>query len=491
MANQQLLESIKQQSQQGVNNDKIKKSLLAHGWQATDIDVAFNELQISAQPKKQKWQKIILIVIGVIVVLVVTLLSLPSFLNLFAKDIAPINDSDLNLKVITISDNDNAYFDLIKLEKIIYEPEGKSQTILDIVGGKIWDDKVTEDIVSHNTQAFSYFTEAAYKARFQDPISADPAGITPNAILPATNSWRRMARLSAIRAMYLEKQGKDKEAIDEALNSVRIGQKIQESQAPLIEYIIAITMKGVGLETIQKILVTSKLSTNELRQYAQSLNQYYKNEDGLITSFKSEYRIQSWGIDSLVSGNKEAIKSVMGEEGSGNEEEIAQKVKDNYYFKPNKTKLLFAKYARANIKSVYEPCGQIKATEVPKLVPSNPVKLYTEENVIGKILHDVVAGSLTNISTKKCEEDLLVAATQAVIAIKEFKNDTGNYPLSLSDVVPSYLSSVPQDPFDEKSLKYSADKKIVYSVGQDMQDSGGSIGNDWKKMPDPTFKINF
>ena len=30
-----------------------------------------------------------------------------------------------------------------------------------------------------------------------------------------------------------------------------------------------------------------------------------------------------------------------------------------------------------------------------------------------------------------------------------------------------------------------------YSIGQDGRDSGGSQGQDWQKMLDPTFKINF
>ncbi len=184
------------------------------------------------------------------------------------------------------------------------------------------------------------------------------------------------------------------------------------------------------------------------------------------------------------------MKLVVGEEESQNPE-IAKKIKDNYYFQPNKTKLLFAEYARANIKSANQSCGEIKATEVKLLAPTNPAKLYTEENAIGKILHDVIAVSLTGVSTKKCREDLLVGATQAMIAIKAFENDTNNFPSSLNELVPNYLSSVPHDPFDGKSLKYSAAKKIIYSVGEDMQDSSGSTGNDWRTMADPTFVINF
>lgn len=493
MDNQQLLDYIRQQLQQGVDKETIKNSLLAQGWQEQDINMAFQAAMpslVTATPKKKKWKKVILIIIGVAVLLIAVIIFLPSFLNFFAKDIPPINDSDILLKKVNVPDNQNAYFNLIKLDKIIYEPEEKSELVINMATGKAWDETVAEEIVSRNVEAFGHFAEAARKPRFQDPASADPANISPNTVLPSMNTWRRVARLSAIRAMHLANQGKDKEAMEEALNSVKIGQKIQESQAPLIEYLVAIAMKDVGLEAIQRTVSSSKLSSAELTNYAQELNAFYKNEDGLINSFKGEYHMQFWTMDALASGNKEALQEVVGEEESENPE-ISEKIKNNYYFQPNKTKLLFAEYTRANIKSANQPCGEIKATEVPRLAPTNPAKLYTEENAIGKILHDVVAASLTSVSTKKCEEDLLVAATQAIVAIKAYKNDVGSYPATLNDLIPRYLSSVPVDSFDGKALKYSSAKKIVYSVGQDLQDSSGSTGDDWRKMPDPTFKIGF
>ncbi|MDI6602948.1 MAG: hypothetical protein QME57_02385, partial [Patescibacteria group bacterium] len=47
MVNQQLLDYIKQQLQQGINQEQIKSSLMANGWQAKDIDEAFAFIQNS------------------------------------------------------------------------------------------------------------------------------------------------------------------------------------------------------------------------------------------------------------------------------------------------------------------------------------------------------------------------------------------------------------------------------------------------------------
>lgn len=49
MVNQQLLDYIKQQSQQGISKEQIKSSLMANGWQAQDIEEAFNSSVLPAQ----------------------------------------------------------------------------------------------------------------------------------------------------------------------------------------------------------------------------------------------------------------------------------------------------------------------------------------------------------------------------------------------------------------------------------------------------------
>lgn len=77
MTNQQLLDYIKQQLQQGVSNEDINKSLLANNWQNTDIEEAFNSItalnqqnQSSNGPQSPK-SKVLFIMIAIIGVLVI------------------------------------------------------------------------------------------------------------------------------------------------------------------------------------------------------------------------------------------------------------------------------------------------------------------------------------------------------------------------------------------------------------------------------------
>ena len=50
--------------------------------------------------------------------------------------------------------------------------------------------------------------------------------------------------------------------------------------------------------------------------------------------------------------------------------------------------------------------------------------------------------------------------------------------MTLNELVPGYLPSVPLDPFDHKPLRYilkAGNKWIVYSVGPNQKDEGGLV----------------
>lgn len=78
MTNQQLLDYIKQQLQQGVNREQIKSSLMTNGWQEQDIEEGFNSVNTPVLPGQspttpinpsiKKWKVFAGILIGAIVV---------------------------------------------------------------------------------------------------------------------------------------------------------------------------------------------------------------------------------------------------------------------------------------------------------------------------------------------------------------------------------------------------------------------------------------
>ena len=84
---------------------------------------------------------------------------------------------------------------------------------------------------------------------------------------------------------------------------------------------------------------------------------------------------------------------------------------------------------------------------------------------------------------------------RVAVALERHRLATGDLPEKLSDLVPAYLPAIPQDPFDGEPLRY---KKldtgfVVYSIGPDRQDDGGTERPARRKSrePEPKYDVTF
>jgi len=73
-----------------------------------------------------------------------------------------------------------------------------------------------------------------------------------------------------------------------------------------------------------------------------------------------------------------------------------------------------------------------------------------------------------------CRTQSEIQGTRLVVACNRFEHEKGRWPESLQDLVPAYLDAVPIDLFDGEPFRYSEEKSVVYSVGQNLMDDGGS-----------------
>lgn len=433
--------------------------------------------------------KIILISLGVLMVSSVFLfLSLPTILGIFSKDTSPTDDSDLRLSKINVPNEDNAYFDLTKINTNVGEEN--TSALVNHLQRKTWDEEFVNRILANNSEALEYFDEAANKSFFQIPSYADPdSEFLLTLELPPLSTFREAARLKTLEAMYLSRQGNDSGALDEILKIMKVGQMIQDSQGSLITFLVGMSMQKTALDAVPEIIVSTNLPFEILVNYSRSLEQFKNNNEGLESALKMEYMAMAQAIDSLIKEVKSAsgvdlekakqLYKVLGFETDFEEWAF----RGNFYFKPNKTKVLFADYYGSLIRNLDTPCGLIVDDFQKTITPKSRIKLMFTENVAGKILRDVVVVSFNSIPRRKCEDDLSVSATQLILALKAHKLNNGELPNMLNDLVPRYISSVPEDPFDGEPMKYSRSKKIIYSVGEDLANSGD--------FEDYTFSINF
>ena len=93
---------------------------------------------------------------------------------------------------------------------------------------------------------------------------------------------------------------------------------------------------------------------------------------------------------------------------------------------------------------------------------------------MGRWLYYSYAAGDRTVLERKCRTDCHIRGLLLIIPLRLYRQDHGKLPAALSELVPDYLPAIPVDPFDGKPFRYLPDKGVVYSVGSDTRDSGGS-----------------
>lgn len=96
----------------------------------------------------------------------------------------------------------------------------------------------------------------------------------------------------------------------------------------------------------------------------------------------------------------------------------------------------------------------------------------------GYVISGVMLPALAKTLEKSAAAVGELRAAQAALAVERHRSAHNNeLPDSLRELVPQYLTAVPADPFDGKPLRYkkaSPKGYVIYSIGADRQDDGGT-----------------
>lgn len=421
-----------------------------------------------------------------------------NFVDIFlGRDEPPPYDADLWLPKIEIAQEENAYYYFQKIDEKLNLPKEKIELFREMAEGKMWDEEFAEELIENNKEVFEYLEKAAECDYSIPPGWEDPKTISAASSIPSLREVRDVARLNSIRATYFFKSEKEENAFSEIFRIIKVGHLIQDSRN-LLSYLLGMQIKEMGFQRLRELSSETTLSPEILKNYSEELKSFQANQEGLKNAFKMEYITAANHLEAIGAGlfgkpSKEDLEMLRALEIDIEEFPFLVRgvIKLNYLYKPNQTKRLFAEHFRSEIEKVDKNYNQIKFFEIETLVPHSRIKMLLTENIIGKQIRDMVAISLEGILLRRYEEDFSARGTQLLMAIKAYKTEKGELPFALEELVPEYISEVPEDPFNGKPIRYSAEKKIIYSVGQNLQDEGGSEGEDWRRMPDLTFKIGF
>jgi hypothetical protein len=411
------------------------------------------------------------------------LLLLYAFVFLRSVIPATVNDEGLRLERASIPEGSNAFEVLKVAASHLWSPDKHSPQIYDLLGSTNWDDALASTVLASNRETLAGWDAAAKLPDMQVP---EFSKVDDASMLTYLSDWKRLAQLAMVRQNSLLHNGQDKKAFDQIVNHIRLGQQMQNADGVLICYLVGLAVENMGFYQMQHWVGKTHLTPAELKDY---IRQLQSPPDATATAFantmKAEYRCQTgWLVD--MSQRGKFINPASG---------------DNYprpmrwlpAFKSSQTKALFAK---GDLMLAQAASHHYNETKFPDL-NSRPslASMYLSGNAVGQITYYMMLPAVTAILAKKSQCDVQLQAARTILALRAYQLTQGRLPPDLDALVPEFLESVPVDDFNGQPLHYSAERKIVYSVGKNLKDDGGDDRSsdvpDSQRHLDLVYKFDF
>jgi hypothetical protein len=108
-----------------------------------------------------------------------------------------------------------------------------------------------------------------------------------------------------------------------------------------------------------------------------------------------------------------------------------------------------------------------------------------------QVLAALLMPAFTKILDISHGQQAVLRCAATALAAERYRQEKGNWPDTLDALVPTYLKQVPADPYDGKPLRLrrTDDGIIVYSIGPDRADNGGTL--DREHPVDPGTDLGF
>ena len=385
------------------------------------------------------------------------------------RDEPPPDTSDLAVAWENVDPAENGYLLLSAAGLLAVEPDptGLPDDDLD------WPQDVVNKSLAENAAAFDQLRKAEACPHFQRPPASDVL-----AQPESQDDWPKLSRLVCLRASNDFRKGQEAEAMNDALRLLRLASRMEAAKAPVMTYMYATGAAGMAEDRLQEFAARSQhLDAARLKSVAAAIGACPVRQEDIANAFRASYEMNANTVDAIAQGRikRQALISLSGEPYLP-----FCNMTDPYWFKPNATKRMFAETTRSQIAALALPWPDGKAMldePCERMMKDHTTFLKwgfaPMANRTGRLLYynlAIVGSVLRRGYARDCSA---LGMAQLIVALKAYKVENNRLPEKIEDLVPEYLKALPLDAFDGKPLRYSREKKIVYSVGENGKDLGG------------------
>lgn len=474
---QQLLEFISQELKKGRSEKDISQDLVQNGWDREMIKTVF--LQINSSIKKEpskpknhynKWKSLFWkIPLGFFIALLLWVIP-----NSFDISEDKIQDEHLQLPTLEdISNEDNSYVYFLELEQS--EPKASALVEANNLAQKYNEDGYSasqcQNLIKNHTETINTINTGLEKPYNQIPELIHPETITYDRFLKGFGTYSSYFQAIRIKRMEIGcalNENKTAKATQEIIRTQQFIDTLFEGNSTLLKAIVGIVNQDIFLKNLMPEIRKSTLTKSEIRKIMLTISKNMNTKNALQKGLQSEYLASKLMIDHI-----ETLKDSDLIQGPSKLLLLSP-----YHFQPNRTKRLNKELWQMIINNMNLEIEQKLERKVA--LATKPFIIIISPNGIGKMTRFISFGNFNPFFEQQQSIDLQKRFTLIDLALLLYEKENGENPDTLQDLIPQYLRQIPTDPFSEKPIQYNVKENILYGLGSNGTDEGGT--ESWKEI---------
>lgn len=301
-------------------------------------------------------------------------------------------------------------------------------------------------------------------------------------------------RLLAMHVRMERLRGNMREATDACLLLLRFGGRLVSASGSIIEYSCANAIVGMGLAQAEELARDKRCGPKERERLTAGLAELTPASKGLVSTARGAAVID---VEMLKQERSGSAYRTSTEDWSVSRFQCAVMMFvtrivcfPSYFMQYNRTRHLLADDFRLLINhagTVYADhplrdaaaAGSGNENEAGGLLTTRSRTKRSRlpfANALGLRFWHAKDRLLDALVRFTCLQECHVSGLRLLLACRAHEDATGRMPETLASLVPDYLPAVPRDPFDGAPFRYSAERRLLYSIGENLVDDGGVDG---------------
>lgn len=385
-----------------------------------------------------------------------------------------------------VPDAQNGYREIARLideNTQIFSNEADRQFLAQHVVLETWDDEFASTAVAKNSEYILVLERTSRYDELKLPPMKDGQEFIDYVL------FVDIFRLALLNSMLEARAGNYDQAIAQASTAVQFAELIKsDANGWLISYMIGIVMQYEYLIWLQELGTRFDLSSEQyarLEGVFESVPTY--SEDSFVEVLSGEF---VFTYETIETNYEKAFAErrasyqylpVSSEDGKAVREayQFMEALIPRYYIHEKRIRHESAKWFSQLASQSQSYCSDLKFGEGNGEIRYSWIDIVTPNSYLNHWLE--VRSSFEVYFERRCLGHAHLAAARTAIAIARYEREKGVLVSNLQSLVPEYLSSLPVDPFDGRTLRFSASGRYLYSVGVNIEDNGGASESNFER----------